>query len=341
MNNAVATVAFLQGQAWAKSPDGSLRPLSVGSVLNSDETLVTAQGAQVQLDFGNGEPVQVNGGLEVAMSRDFNNDTATDADDAALNDASVQEALTVLEQGGDLLEQLEETAAGDNGGGGSDGNNSFVQLTRIFEQTDAQFFTYQNATVTENTVDQTDGDGVYVNRAPSVTDQALAGNEDEIISGQIIATDIEGDTLTYSVTTAPTNGTLTLDAATGQFTFTPNANYNGSDSFVVTVTDGRGNSSISTVSLNIAPVNDAPTTSNITLTTDEDTAVNGQVIAQDVEGDTLGYAVTGQPTNGTVTLNAATGSFVYTPNANYNGSDSFVVTISDGKGGTTTSLPSA
>ncbi|WP_052417262.1 retention module-containing protein [Cellvibrio mixtus] len=338
MSNAVATVAFLQGQAWAKSPDGSLRPLTVGSTLNADEVLVTAQGAQVQLDFGNGEPIQVSGGLEVAMSRDFSNNTATDTDEAALNDASVQEALTVLEQGGDLLEALEETAAGESGGGTSDGSHDFVRLTRIIEQTDPQSFDYQNASTNTDTTVQTDGNPVaYINRAPSVTDQTLAATEDEPLRGQVIASDIEGDSITYTLTTPATNGVVVLDPVTGQFTFTPAPNYSGSDSFVVTVTDSRGNSSTTTINLNIGAVNDAPTTSDVNLTTDEDTPVAGQVIASDIEGDTLTYTISGQPANGTVTLNPATGGFVYTPNANYNGSDSFVVTVSDGKGGTTTS----
>jgi VCBS repeat-containing protein len=338
MSNAVATVAFLQGQAWAKSSDGSLRPLALGSVLNEGEILVTAQGAQVQLDFGDGAPVSINGGQEIAMSRDFNSDTATDTDEALLDDASIEQALTVLEQGGDLLEELEETAAGDTGGGSSDGGNSFVRLTRILEATDPQAFAYDaNPVGQAGSAELNGSDTGYLNRAPDVVDQTLSGNEDEDITGQIIASDIEGDELTYTLTTGPVNGTLVLDAATGQFTFTANANYNGSDSFIVTVTDSRGNTGISTINLNIAPVNDAPVSSDINLTTDEDTPVNGQVVAEDIEGDTLTYSVSGQPTNGTVALDPVTGAFVYTPNANYNGSDSFVVTISDGNGGTTTS----
>lgn len=339
MSNAVATVAFLEGQAWAKAPDGSLRPLSVGSTLNADEVLVTAQGAQVQLDFGNGEPVLVNGGLEVAMSRDFSNDTATTSDEAALNDASVQEALTVLEQGGDLLDELEETAAGEAGGGGADATHDFVQLTRVIEQTDPQSFAYQTSGTTNAAAGQTDGnDAGYINRAPQVTDQTLTGNEDEVIRGQVIASDIEGDNITYSLATPAAHGAVVLDPVTGQFTFTPAANYNGSDSFVVTVTDSHGNTSITTISLDITAVNDAPTANDINLTTDEDTPVAGQVVAQDIEGDTLTYSISGQPANGSVTLDPATGSFVYTPNTDYNGSDSFVVTVSDGNGGVTTSI---
>ena len=339
MSNAVATVAFLQGQAWAKSPDGSLRPLVLGGVLNEGEVLVTAQGAQVQLDFGDGAPVAIDGGQEVAMSHDFNGDSATGTDEALLDGASIEQALTVLEQGGDLLEELEETAAGDTGGGGSDGGHNFVRLTRVLETLDPQAFNYDANSVGQgNGVVQGGSDSGYQNRAPEVVDQTLSGNEDEVIAGQVIASDIENDTLTYSLTTGPVNGTLVLDAATGQFTFTPNANYNGSDSFVVTVTDSHGNSSVTTINLNIAPVNDAPVSSDINLTTDEDTPVSGQVIAEDIEGDTPTYSVSGQPSNGTVTLDPATGAFVYTPNADYNGSDSFVVTIDDGNGGATTSL---
>ena len=335
MSNAVAKVSFLQGQAWAKAPDGTLRALTVGSTLNDDEILVTAQGARVELDVGTGEPLVVNGGAEVGMSRDFLAETATGADEALLSDASVQEALTVLEQGGDLLEELEETAAGNTGGGGGSEGHDFVQLTRIIESTDPQAFDYSSASPSGSAPVENDAD--YINRAPLVTDQVIASNEDEPVTGQIIADDIEDDALTFTIATPPVNGALVIDPATGQFTFTPNANYNGADSFVVTVTDSRGNSTNTSITLNIAPVNDAPTTNDINLTTDEDVPVNGQVVAQDIENDTLSYAISGQPANGSVVLDPVTGAFVYSPNANYNGSDSFVVTISDGNGGTTTS----
>ncbi len=334
MSNAVAKVSFLQGQAWAKTADGNWRALTVGSTLNDDEILVTAKGARVELDTGNGDPLVINGGLTVGMSRDLLAQTATETDEALLSDASVQEALTVLEQGGDLLEELEETAAGNTGGGSSEGH-SFVQLTRLIETTDSQSFDFASA----NPLDRAAGisDGEYTNRTPLVTDQVIASSEDESVTGQVIAEDTEGDAITFTLTTPPANGVVTLDPVTGQFTFTPNANYNGSDSFVVTVTDSHGNSADTIINLNIAPVNDAPTTAGLSLTTDEDAPVSGQVIAEDIEGDSLSYTVSGQPANGTVVLDPVTGTFVYTPNANYNGSDSFVVTISDGNGGTTTS----
>ncbi|WP_323816563.1 Ig-like domain-containing protein, partial [Cellvibrio sp. NN19] len=95
-----------------------------------------------------------------------------------------------------------------------------------------------------------------------------------------------------------------------------------------------GGTTTSTVTIGVTPVNDAPVSADQTLTTDEDVALPGQIVATDVDGDTLSYAITSSATNGTVSLNAATGAFVYTPNANYNGSDAFTVTISDGNGGT-------
>ncbi|UUA74144.1 retention module-containing protein [Cellvibrio sp. QJXJ] len=334
MSNAVATVAFLQGQAWAKSPDGSLRPLTVGAVLNDNEILVTAEGARVELDIGGVEALVINGGQEVAMSRDMNPQSATSADEALLDDASVQQVLAALEQEGDLLEELEETAAGDNSATGG-GSSSFVRLDRIAEATNDQDFDYGISGQAE--IAQVVTDGEYVNRAPQIADQLFSTDEDTLLTGQIIATDVEGDLLTYTLATPPANGTLQLDPVTGQFTFTPNANYNGADSFVVTVTDSSGNSSTATISLNIAPVNDAPVSADQTLTVDEDTQLSGQIVASDIEGDALSYTVTTNPVNGTLTLNPATGSFIYTPNANYNGSDSFVVTISDGNGGATTS----
>ena len=82
------------------------------------------------------------------------------------------------------------------------------------------------------------------------------------VSGTITATDIDGDTLSYAVKTGagPANGSVALDSRTGAWTYVPNANVNGTDSFIVVVSDGKGGSSESTVSVTIKPVNDAPVT---------------------------------------------------------------------------------
>src|SRR5262249_35840934 len=95
--------------------------------------------------------------------------------------------------------------------------------------------------------------------------------------------------------------------------------------------DGQANSSVVTVSITVNPVNDAPVANPDTATTDEDTSVNIDVLANDtdVTGNTLHRSRYSQATHGTVTLNAD-GTLKYTPAPDYNGSDSFSYTANDG-----------
>ena len=173
-----------------------------------------------------------------------------------------------------------------------------------------------------------------INRAPFVADtSSIATDEDSPVAGQVAAVDPDGDTLGYAVSQGPAHGTLTLDAATGAYTYTPGANYNGADSFKVAVTDPSGLAVVQTVTVGVNAVNDAPVAdAAAVISTDEDTAVSGQVVASDIDGDTLGYAVSTGPAHGTLTLDAATGAYTYAPGANFNGSDSFSVAIVDPSG---------
>ncbi|MDN6859271.1 Ig-like domain-containing protein, partial [Pseudomonas sp. CAN2814] len=183
-----------------------------------------------------------------------------------------------------------------------------------------------------------------VNDAPTTSDQSKTTPEDTALTGKIIANDVDGDSLTYTVKTgaAPAHGTLVLNAATGDYTYTPAKDYNGGDSFTVSVSDGHGGTVDSVVTISVTPVNDAPTTSDQSKSTAEDTPLTGKIIANDVDGDTLTYAVKNgsAPAHGTVTLNATTGDYTYTPTKDYNGSDSFTVRVSDGHGGTVDSVVS-
>src|SRR5690554_4275961 len=337
MSNPVATVLVSTGEVWARSPDGQLRLLSKDSPVYAEDVIVTASGARVELDFSDNQPVTIGAEQEVAMSRDLWLETATSTDEAALYQETLYqetvEALAALELGGDLLEHLEETAAGNavNGGG-----ISFVQLARIIQEVpEAANFNYQAQNIEQSQLplDQSRSP----NHPPEVDDLHVIGDEDTEITGAISATDPDGDQLTYELLTPPANGTLILDTITGQFTYIPDANYSGADSFVVTVSDTHGNSVNTPVTISVNAVNDAPVTRNLAIETAEDLPVEGQVIAIDVDGDELTYTVATDPANGTVTLDAATGKFIYTPNNNYNGNDNFDVVISDGNGGTTTS----
>ncbi|WP_460242375.1 tandem-95 repeat protein, partial [Aurantivibrio infirmus] len=136
------------------------------------------------------------------------------------------------------------------------------------------------------------------------------------------------------------NGTLTLNAD-GTFTYVPNANFNGTDSFVYEASDGNGGTAQATVTITVNAVNDTPTVVDDAYATNEDTTLTinlpNDVLANDsdIDGDSLTVNTTPvtDVANGTLTLNAD-GTFTYVPNANFNGTDSFVYEASDGNGGT-------
>ncbi len=101
-----------------------------------------------------------------------------------------------------------------------------------------------------------------VNDAPVVTNDSYATNEDTplvIPAAGVLTndTDVDSTTLTASVVTGPAHGTLTVNPD-GSFTYTPNANYNGPDSFTYKANDGLADSNVATVNLTVNPVNDAP-----------------------------------------------------------------------------------
>ncbi|MFY0622710.1 MAG: tandem-95 repeat protein [Pelagimonas sp.] len=168
--------------------------------------------------------------------------------------------------------------------------------------------------------------------APTLTDPGtLTLEEDDLVSGTLQAQDPDGDALVFSLAEggAPEHGVLLLDED-GLYTYTPGANYFGADSFTVEVSDGT-HTTTRVISVNVTPVNDAPTTEDLTVSGDEDTTVTGQIVADDVDSD-LSYSLAADdaPTNGMVTL-AADGSFSYVPATDFNGQDSFTVVVSDGE----------
>ncbi|AUV80399.1 hypothetical protein C2R22_00960 [Salinigranum rubrum] len=176
-----------------------------------------------------------------------------------------------------------------------------------------------------------------VNDAPVAPDDSLTTDEDT--AGTVVgaATDVDGDDLTYTVLAEPSNGSVSV--ASGTFTYTPDADFAGSDSFTYQVDDGNGGTDGGTVSVSVTAVNDAPVADGDSYTTDEDTELVVDASAgvlgndADVDGDTLTATVTGGPANGSLSL-AADGSFDYTPDPDFFGSDTFTYEVDDGNGGT-------
>ncbi|MGL4603596.1 MAG: retention module-containing protein, partial [Iodobacter sp.] len=172
-----------------------------------------------------------------------------------------------------------------------------------------------------------------VNDAPVGTNQVIVTAEDTPITGKLVATDKDGDPLTFTGKDQPTHGSVTVNPD-GSYIYTPATDYNGKDSFTVTVDDGKGGTTTLTVDITVSPVNDAPEGSNQVIVTPEDTPITGKLVATDKDGDPLTFTGKDQPTHGSVTVNPD-GSYIYTPATDYNGKDSFTVTVDDGKGGTT------
>jgi VCBS repeat-containing protein len=138
--------------------------------------------------------------------------------------------------------------------------------------------------------------------------------------------------LSAVLVSGPSHGTLSLDAD-GSLTYSPDTNFNGSDSFTYRASDGSLTSDSAKVTLTVTAGNDAPTAADDAYTTSEDTTltVNAPGVLgddSDPDHDPLSAVLVSGPSHGTLTLNA-NGSFSYTPAANFNGSDSFTYQASD------------
>ena len=171
-----------------------------------------------------------------------------------------------------------------------------------------------------------------VNDAPVALDGTITTNEDAAITGSVSFSDIDvpADALVASVVTNPAHGTLVF-GADGSYTYTPDANFNGTDSFTYKVNDGTADSGIQTISITVNPVNDAPVALDGSITTNEDAAITGSVSFSDIDvpADALIASVVTNPAHGTLVF-GADGSYTYTPDANFNGSDSFTYKVNDG-----------
>ncbi|PSL17611.1 Ig-like domain-containing protein [Shimia abyssi] len=181
-----------------------------------------------------------------------------------------------------------------------------------------------------------------VNDAPVALDDTLNTDEDTAATLNLIDNDIdiEGDPLTITDVAQGMSGSVTNNGD-GTVTYTPNLDLNGLDSFTYTVSDGNGGVDVATVSVTINPVNDDPVVVDISRITGEDRPAIFALwtTGSDVEGDRLTVASVGETTNGNVTINGD-GTATYLPDTDFNGSDGFDFTLSDGNGGSATARAS-
>ena len=208
----------------------------------------------------------------------------------------------------------------------SDGTFTYIPAAD-FNGTDSFTFSANDGTVDSNTATFTITVNA-VNDAPVAADGSDTTDEDTTLSGTVTATDVENDPLTYTLVDDVTSGSLTFNSD-GTFTYTPAADFNGTDSFTFTANDGMVDSNTATFTITVNAINDAPVAADGSASTDEDTTLNGSVSATDVDGDDLTYTLVDDVSNGSLIFNSD-GTFTYTPNADFNGTDSFTFTANDG-----------
>jgi hypothetical protein len=230
------------------------------------------------------------------------------------------------------------------------GDNTGIQWTELDAEASYQWYTTVSDgedTTTSPVWSFTTDNGTATNHAPEITEGASISrsmSEDgspTAFALTLNASDVDaGTTLTWSIATPASNGTASVSGTgtTKTIGYVPNANYNGSDQFVVRVSDGSLTDTI-TVNVSIDPVNDAPVIAegaSISRSMSEDgspTAFALTLNASDVDaGTTLTWSIATPAANGTASVSGTgtTKTIGYVPNADYNGSDSFVVQVSDG-----------
>jgi hypothetical protein len=166
-----------------------------------------------------------------------------------------------------------------------------------------------------------------VNDAPIANDMTETTVEDTAKAITLNVSDIDGDTLTAEILSGPTHGQASVSGLV--VTYIPDTNYIGSDSFTYKVSDGQANSNIATVTITVTPVNAAPVANDMTETTAEDTAKAITLNVSDIDGDALTAEILSGPAHGQVSVSGLV--VTYTPDANYNGLDSFTYKVSDGQ----------
>ncbi len=164
------------------------------------------------------------------------------------------------------------------------------------------------------------------NDPPSTSPQSVSAFEDTATNITLTATDVDGPVTNFTLVSSPTNGLLSGTAP--DLTYTPDLNVAGVDSFAFAVDDGSLTTSVTTVTITVGAVNDAPIANGQAVSAVEDTATNITLTASDVDGPVTNYTVVSIPTNGLLTGTAP--DLTYTPNLDVSGVDSFTFEVDDG-----------
>jgi len=267
---AAATVISIQGEAFARSADGSIRRLANGDSIQQGEVVMTSAGAQVSLKSADGQMIVVNAEESFKFGPEASQATAPGVGEAAI--VAGTNAATVIDPE-QLLEQ--EAAAAILAGGGENGGNSFVRLLRISEETTPLAYEFPAAGPGE--ILPFNGVGGAEEGGPQPIDTVVTLNDVTVSEGSGTAT------ISASITNAPKDGPLVLTLSNGAtITFAVNATtatstafavqgddpYKDGESYTVSITGVSGGSefeNLVTTDTATVSVNDTIDTTTITL----------------------------------------------------------------------------
>ena len=274
------------------------------------------------------------------------NDMASTATDTAV---IVNVLANDTDPDGDTL-SVASVTQGTSGGTVTINAGTTVTYTPLasFSGTDTFTYTISDGNGGEDTATVT----VYINTnaPPTAADDTYTTDEDTalVISNSLSGllandSDIDG-TINVLSYIQPAHGSLTVNI-NGTFTYTPDADYNGPDSFEYTIEDNGLATATATVNITVTSVNDTPLAVNDSYSTDKDTTLTVNAASGVLSNDTIGdglqsLVLTTNVAHGTLTLNTSDGSFVYEPSTGYSGSDSFEYTITDSDNETSTATVS-
>ncbi|NEO14029.1 MULTISPECIES: Ig-like domain-containing protein [unclassified Moorena] len=263
------------------------------------------------------------------------NEPPVATDDTATTAANTAVDINVLANDTDPEGDALNVAIDQQGGNGEAvvNQDGTITYTPVDGFTGTDSFTYQIDDGTNPAVTATvNVDVTAVNEPPVATDDTATTPANTAVDINVLAndTDPEGDALNVAIDQQGGNGTAVVNQD-GTITYTPNDGFLGADSFTYQVSDGINPAVTATVNVDVTAVNDSPVATDDTATTEQNTAVNINVLANDSdpEGDALTVTLDQQGGNGTAVVNQD-GTITYTPNDGFLGADSFTYQVSDG-----------
>ena len=289
---------------------------------SATDKFIGIDSAVVSIDDGNGGVVEQTLNFDLSVSAP----TITTASKTLAEDSILSDVLHVSNPVGGILtyEVMEDV---NNGSFTLNPDGSYEYIPDVnYNGNDTITIKVTNE-YGLSTVKTIDLDITSVNDLPelSVDTMNLTLQDIRTIDGQVEATDIDGDTLNYTLKTAPLHGELIFNEE-GSFTYSATDKFIGIDSAVVSIDDGNGGVVEQTLNFNLSV--SAPTLETTSVALDEDTTLTNSLHVNNPIGGELSYEIVEASGNGSFSLDTD-GSYAYSPFTNYNGLDTVTIKVTN------------